>query len=34
MNNAKISLEIEGHHYSDSDWLKIMEIADQLENVI
>ncbi|HEJ7999505.1 TPA: hypothetical protein SMI16_004980 [Serratia liquefaciens] len=34
MNNAKISLEIEGHHYSDPDWSKIMKIADQLEKVI
>ncbi|MFS7193673.1 hypothetical protein AB6864_14370 [Serratia proteamaculans] len=34
MNNAKTSLEIEGHRYSDSDWSKIMKIADQLENVI
>lgn len=34
MNNAKTSLEIEGHHYSDSDWSKIMYLAEQLEKVI
>lgn len=34
MNNAKTSFEIEGHHYSDADWSKIMRIADQLEAVI
>ncbi|WP_430690591.1 hypothetical protein [Klebsiella quasipneumoniae] len=34
MSNAKISFEIEGHRYSDSDWSKIMHIADQLEAVI
>ncbi|OAD97821.1 hypothetical protein [Pantoea sp. OXWO6B1] len=34
MDNAKTSFEIEGHHYSNSDWSKIMRIADQLEDVI
>lgn len=34
MNNAKTSFEIEGHRYSNSDWSKIMKIADQLEAVI
>ncbi|ARA21126.1 MULTISPECIES: hypothetical protein [Proteus] len=34
MNNAKASFEIEGHRYSNSDWSKIMKIADQLEAVI
>ncbi|AKG71376.1 hypothetical protein WN53_20855 [Serratia fonticola] len=34
MNNAKTSFEIEGHRYSDSDWSKIMRIADQLDAVI
>lgn len=34
MNNAKISFEIEGHRCNDSDWSKIMRIADQLEAVI
>ncbi len=34
MNNAKASLEIEGRRYSDSDWSKIMSIAEQLEAVI
>lgn len=34
MSNAKTSFEIEGHSYSDADWLKIMRIADQLEAVI
>lgn len=34
MKNAKVSLEIEGRYYSDSDWSKIMHIADQLEKVI
>lgn len=34
MNNAKTSFEIEGHSYSNSDWSKIMRIADRLEAVI
>ncbi|EEV5627109.1 hypothetical protein ACEOS4_005110 [Escherichia coli] len=34
MNNAKTSFEIEGHRFHDSDWLKIVTIADQLDNVI
>lgn len=34
MSNARTSFEIEGHHYSDADWSKIMLIADQLEEVI
>lgn len=34
MSNAKTSFEIEGHRYSDADWSKIMQIADQLEAVI
>ncbi|CAI2024828.1 Uncharacterised protein [Serratia fonticola] len=34
MNNARISVEIEGRRYSDSDWSKIMSIAEQLEAVI
>lgn len=34
MNNARTSFEIEGHHYRDSDWLKIMRIADELAAVI
>ncbi len=34
MRNAKISFEIEGHRYSNSDWSKIMRIASRLEAVI
>lgn len=34
MNNAKTSFEIEGHRYSDSDWSKIMRIANLLDAVI
>ena len=34
MSNARTSFEIEGHRYSESDWSKIMQIADQLEAVI
>lgn len=34
MKNARTSFEIEGHHYSDADWSKIMLIADQLDAVI
>lgn len=34
MNNAKTSFEIEGRRYSNSDWFKIIKIADQLEAVI
>ncbi len=34
MNNARTSFEIEGHRYRDSDWTKIMRIADQLDAVI
>lgn len=34
MDNAKISFEIEGHRYRNSDWSKIMRIASQLEAVI
>ncbi|HHQ6632590.1 TPA: hypothetical protein ACSTL1_004110 [Serratia fonticola] len=28
MNNARTSPEIEGHHCSDSDWSKIMQLAE------
>lgn len=34
MKNAKISFEIDGYRYSNSDWSKIMRLVDELEAVI